>query len=131
LTPAPRQGTVNVTVDLTTLLCLNDHPAELAGFGPIVAEVARELLQQQTERLVWRMSTTADGRFISEHRLRRKPTADQIAYIRARDRFCQCAICRQPSDRCHIDHVLDWAEGGISHEDNFQLTCERHNLAKT
>jgi hypothetical protein len=29
--PVPRPGTVNLTVDLTALLCLNDHPAELAG----------------------------------------------------------------------------------------------------
>src|SRR5690606_34231945 len=75
LTPAtPRQGTVNVTVELDTLLCLNDHPGELAGFGPIVADVARDLLEQQASRLTWRMSITKDGRFISEHRMHRKPT---------------------------------------------------------
>lgn len=129
--PAPRPGTVNLTVDLTTLLCLNEHAGELAGFGPIVADLARDILQQQAHTLVWRLSVSADGRFLSQHRLHRRPTADQIAYIRARDRVCQFPTCRRPAHQCQTDHILDWANNGISHEDNLQTACQRHNLAKT
>ena len=41
LHPAPRKGVVNLTVELGTLLCLTEHPGELAGFGPVVADIAR------------------------------------------------------------------------------------------
>lgn len=42
----PRHG-VEVRIGLATLLGLDDHPAELPGWGPIVAEEARLLLARQ------------------------------------------------------------------------------------
>jgi hypothetical protein len=71
-----------------------------------VADLARDILQQQAQTLVWRISISADGRFLSEHRLHRRPTADQIAYVRARDKTCQFPTCRRPAHQCQTDHVL-------------------------
>ena len=81
--------------------------------------------------LVWRMRITHDGQLISEHRLHRRPTADQLAYIRARDPICRFPVCRRPAHQCQTDHIRDWTERGITHEDNLQTACARHNLAKT
>ncbi len=77
------------------------------------------------------MRITHHGQLISEHRLHRRPTADQLAYIRARDPTCAFPVCRRPAHQCQIDHIHAWAEGGITHEDNLQTTCARHNLAKS
>ena len=38
-----RTAQLHVVVDLPTLLHLAEHPAELPGFGPLPASVAREL----------------------------------------------------------------------------------------
>jgi hypothetical protein len=38
---AARAPAVNVTIDLPTLLGLQDHPGELAGYGPLPAPLAR------------------------------------------------------------------------------------------
>jgi len=131
LTPAARAGTLTLTIDAATLFCRDDHAADLAGFGPIAAEVARRVIDEQAATLVWRMRITHDGQLISEHRLHRRPTADQLAYIRARDPVCRFPTCRRPAHQCQVDHVHDWADGGITHEDNLQTACARHNLAKS
>ena len=131
LTPAARAGTVTLTIDAAPLFCRADHAADLAGFGPIAAEVARRVIDEQAATLVWRMRITHDGQLISEHRLHRRPTADQLAYIRARDPVCRFPTCRRPAHQCQVDHVRDWADGGITHEDNLQTACARHNLAKS
>jgi hypothetical protein len=36
-------GAVTITVDLTTLTELADHPGELAGYGPVIADIARTI----------------------------------------------------------------------------------------
>ena len=47
LTPAARAGTVTLTIDAATLFCRDDHAADLAGFGPIAAEVARQVIDER------------------------------------------------------------------------------------
>ena len=37
------RGTVDVTLTMETLTGLADHPGELAGFGPVIADVARKI----------------------------------------------------------------------------------------
>lgn len=49
---------VHVTVAATTLLGLDDEPAELGGYGPIPASVARELAQEGTWRRILTDPTT-------------------------------------------------------------------------
>jgi hypothetical protein len=53
--PGPRRGVVELQVPLTTLLRLSDHPGELAGFGPVVADIARQVATQQRSA-TWRFS---------------------------------------------------------------------------
>jgi hypothetical protein len=53
--PGPRRGVVELQVPLTTLLRLSDHPGELAGFGPVIADIARQVATQQRSA-TWRFS---------------------------------------------------------------------------
>jgi hypothetical protein len=40
---------------------------------------------------------------------RRRPTAEDAAYIRVRDRTCRAPGCRRAARACDIDHSEDWA----------------------
>jgi hypothetical protein len=53
--PGPRRGVVELQVPLTTLLRISDHPGELAGFGPVIADIARQVATQQRSA-TWRFS---------------------------------------------------------------------------
>ncbi|MGH8913770.1 MAG: DUF222 domain-containing protein [Acidimicrobiia bacterium] len=41
------RGVVNIAVDLATLAGLNDDPGSLAGWGPVIADVARRVVDEQ------------------------------------------------------------------------------------
>jgi Domain of unknown function (DUF222) len=68
-----RRAGVEVRVEITTLLGLDDHPGELPGSGPIHADVARRLVREQTAA-EWRFAVTDDdGRLLYEGLTRRRP----------------------------------------------------------
>jgi hypothetical protein len=71
--PHRREG-VEVRVEVTTLLGLDDHPAEIAGWGPVHADVARRLVRDQTAA-EWRYAITDDdGHLLFEGITRHRPT---------------------------------------------------------
>ena len=43
-----KRGGVNLTVDLETLTHLADHPGEFAGYGPVIADIARQVTEHQS-----------------------------------------------------------------------------------
>lgn len=49
-TAQPR-GSVDVTVTMETLTGLADHPGDLAGFGPVIADVARKIANDTDNKL--------------------------------------------------------------------------------
>jgi hypothetical protein len=130
-TPAPRKGVIHLTIGLTTLACLDDQPADIAGFGPIPAELARQIATQMATTADWRYAVVDDnGELAAEGRLRYRPTAAQTAFIRARDRTCRAPGCRRPAMNCHIDHNLDWAHGGPTLISNLCNLCAAHHGGK-
>jgi hypothetical protein len=135
LNPGPRRGGINLTVELDTLLCLNDHAAELDGLGHIPAGIARHIADQIAgDQLglhpVWRFTITDHGKVIHEGRLHYRPTAEQKSFVQARDRYCRFPGCRRPAKQCDIDHINPWENNGITHEDNMCVLCRRHHRAK-
>ena len=45
--PGDRRGVVNIEIRLSTLANLDDHPAIIAGYGPVLADVARQVAREQ------------------------------------------------------------------------------------
>jgi hypothetical protein len=225
-----RPGVVQVSVRLATLLGRDDHPGLLAGFGPVPADVARQIAVDPFRNPLWRWSifdrhgdllhhgtttrrpapaptppatspgphsrsaaapgdrpctcarieighrrseveiqltpadlTTghdprwaeviadiaaqaeADARAnppdkwsqVDDHgRLRhhghtgRYPTADEAAFIRARDRTCRAPHCHRPATTCDLDHALEHHRGGPSHRGNCRCLCRRHHTLR-
>ncbi len=124
------RGTVNLGIDLTTLACLNDDPGLVPGFGPVLADIARQTVRQIGEAAQWRFAVTADGVTIAEGRLRYRPTPTQRAFVATRDGTCRAPGCRRPALRCQIDHVIDRAKAGITTVGNLCSLCELHHQAK-
>ncbi|WP_281901501.1 DUF222 domain-containing protein, partial [Phytohabitans aurantiacus] len=58
-TTGPVRGGVELTVPLSTLMGLTELPGELAGWGPVIADIARQVAAQQ-RRSRWRF-TVHDG----------------------------------------------------------------------
>jgi uncharacterized protein DUF222 len=105
---------VNVTVPMTTLMGLNEHPGKLSGYGPITAEHAREL----AEHAVWRRLITDPAGQVLEPSRRRFASARLREFIQLRDRTCRLPGCNTPAERCQIDHTVRHADHGANSPGN-------------
>jgi hypothetical protein len=124
-----RLVSIQVTVDLPTLLGLADNPGQLAGYGAIPASVARSLAADGT----WRRLVTdpVDGHLLDYGRTVYRPPQALIDYLTARDRTCRFPGCRQPAWRADLDHAEAWDSGGSTSADNLGVLCRRHHRLKT
>ncbi len=141
-TPLPtRHGqrvALQVTVAASTLAGLDDAPAHLGSYGPIPAQLARELAQDATWRRV--LTDPATGQVCSVGTQGYRPGADLTRTVQARDVTCTFPGCRQPATRCEIDHRVPYdagraARGGEQDaqtcEANLHALCKHHHQAKT
>jgi hypothetical protein len=68
-----RRTGVEIRAEITTLLGLDDHPAEIAGWGHVHADLARQLVREQTDA-EWRYAICDDdGCLLYEGITRRRP----------------------------------------------------------
>ena len=120
-------GTVDIGVDLETLTRLADHPGELAGYGPVIADLARQIAEQQ-QGAEWRWTVTDpdSGEVISNGVTRRRPDTGQRRNVESRNRTCIFPGCRMPAIDCDLDHRTPWAEGGPTTTGNLAPLC-RHD----
>ena len=127
--PHRRPVTVNVTIDLPTLLGLAENPGQLSGYGAIPASVARELASDAT----WKRFITdpQTGNLLDYGREKYEPPQALVDFLLARDRTCRFPGCRQPASRSDIDHAHSWETGGETKPENLGLLCRRHHRLKT
>ena len=125
-----RRAQINVTVDLTTLLGLTRTPGTLSGYGPISADLARDLARDAT----WRRLITdpASALVMDVASTRYRPPANLDELVRLRHPTCIDPVCSVPSDRCDLDHHVAWT---TAHPDisasNLGPLCRTHHLHKT
>ena len=124
-----RPITLNLTMDLPTLLGLKENPGQLAGYGAIPAKVARELATDAK----WRRFITdpITGNLLDYGRESYEPPQHLVDFLIARDRTCRFPGCRQPAHRADIDHAVAWEDGGKTSVQNLGVLCRRHHLLKT
>jgi hypothetical protein len=127
------------------------EPAEVLGYGPVPAPLARQWITQTadtdtdtdtgtgtgtdtdtgTDTGVWirRLFTSPDGtRLVDLDTRRREFPAKLRRFIDLRDRRCRTPWCDAPIR--HRDHPLRVADGGQSSEPNSQGLCEACNYTK-
>jgi hypothetical protein len=129
VTPHRRPLTVNVTIDLPTLLGLAENPGELAGYGPIPASVAREIAADAR----WKRFVTEPltGNLLDFGREHYEPPQALKDFLIARDRTCRFPGCRRSAILSDLDHAESWRNGGETSRDNLGALCRRHHKMKT
>ena len=129
VTPQRRPLTVNVTVDLPTLLGLAENPGQLAGYGPIPASVARELASDaKWKRFITEPQT---GNLLDFGRESYEPPQHLKDFLIARDRTCRFPGCRRSALLSDLDHAESWESGGSTSPENIGALCRRHHRLKT
>lgn len=120
-------GTVDIRVDLVTLGRLVDHPGELAGYGPVIADIARQVAESPGGTR-WRYTVTDpdNGHTVDSGVTRRRPTARQRRQVETRNPTCVFPGCRMPATACDFDHIEPWADGGPTSTSNGAPVC-RHD----
>ncbi|AGC61646.1 hypothetical protein MULP_01719 [Mycobacterium liflandii 128FXT] len=130
----PTPIAVNLVLTDESLLGADSAPADVCGYGPIPAAVARTMVAD----------AVADGRSRATlRRLYAHPRAGALvamesrarlfprglaAFIELRDQRCRTPYCDAPIR--HRDHARPWAKGGPTTADNGLGSCERCNYAK-
>ena len=124
-----RPPTVHVTVPITMLMGLDDSPGELRGYGPIPAELAREIAAGGT----WtRLLTDPESGTLLDHgRTTYRPPTALADHVRARDHECRSPICRRTATASDLDHTVAWNDGGTTCEHNLHAGCRHDHRLKT
>lgn len=112
-----------------------DDPVHLDEWGPIPADLARDLVaaglavDEDALVAVRRLfARPADGQMVAMESTSRFFPKMLATLIRLRDRICRTPWCNAPVR--HIDHVVEYAAGGQTSFDNGQGLCEACNHAK-
>lgn len=127
--PHRRPITVNVTVDLPTLMGLAENPGQLAGYGAIPASLARSLAADGKWRRFITDPTT--GALLDFGRESYEPPQPLVDFLLARDRTCRFPGCRAPARLADFDHAQSWESGGRTSAENLGALCRRHHRLKT
>lgn len=122
---------VQIVMGLDALLDANNQtPAELNGYGPLPADLARDLLATSKGKLWWRRLYAAPvgGPLVGGDPHRRHFDGHLKKLIRWRDGGCRDPFCDAPIR--HLDHIQRYTDGGLTIYPNGRGACERGNYAR-
>ncbi|MGO9041046.1 MAG: DUF222 domain-containing protein [Mycobacterium sp.] len=130
----PTPIAVNLVLSDETLLGGASAPADICGYGPIPAGVARAMVasavtDRRSRATLRRLYAhpRAGALVTMESRARIFPRG-LAAFIELRDGRCRTPYCDAPIR--HRDHAQPWAKGGPTTADNGLGCCERCNYTK-
>lgn len=130
--PKPRISTqVRVVVPVGTALGLTDEAGHLAGYGPIPADMARDLAANGTWRRL--LTDPVSGEPLDYGSTRYRPTAPLTERVVARAGDCDAPGCVMPAHHCDLDHVVPHradGSGGATSEENLRPRCQHHHDVK-
>src|SRR5689334_4509898 len=118
---------VYVTISAATLMGLSEQPGELAGYGPITADLARELAADATWRRL--LTDPVTGAPLEFGTSTYRPPAALRRFVRTRDRTCRFPGCMRPSHESDLDHTVPFPHGPTS-EANLGAFCRYHHRVK-
>jgi len=125
---APRIS-VTVGVPVLTLLGAEQTPATLDGRVPIDPETARRLAAGATS--FHRVLTHPVSSVVLDvDRTTYRPPADLARLLALRDGTCTFPGCGRRAAGCDLDHVVAWADGGVTSAANLGHLSRRHHTLK-
>ncbi|NQX06062.1 DUF222 domain-containing protein [Rathayibacter sp. VKM Ac-2856] len=117
---------VRLTLAASTAVGLDDAPADVDGYGPVPAEIARELIR--TAASFTRVLTDPDtGVVVSVGRTQRVPPARMRLHLQLRDQTCRFPGCTRSAATSEADHTLEWRHGGETSLENLVSLCTAHH----
>ena len=119
--------TVDVVVPDTVLTGRSDEAGHVDGYGPVPADLARELAEH-ADWLRRLYAEPATGSLVAMDSVARIFPDGLKRFLHLRDRTCRVPWCDAPVR--HADHVRDVATGGPTSAVNGQGLCQAHNHAK-
>lgn len=124
------RAVVDIRIDATTLAGLDDDPGSLPGWGPIIADVARRVVDEQPDAEHRITAVDDDGEPMWTESTRRRPTADQQRRVEAVSPTCVFPGCRMPARQCDIDHHLEWVRFGPTEDWNLGPLCRHDHVGR-
>lgn len=127
---------LNLVMTTETLFAGARTPARLEGYGPIPADLARQLVgmgsgsDHDAAHVTLRRIFTSprEGDLIRMESTTRAFTGLLRELVTLRDEVCRTPYCDAPIR--HIDHIQPYAAGGPTSYDNAQGLCEDCNYRK-
>ena len=122
---------INIHVDIETLAGLAERPGDLGGYGPVVADIARQVADDSHDA-EWRFTITdPDSDMpIGNGVTRRRPTTKQRREVEAKHRSCVFPGCRMPAAKSDVDHRVRHTDGGPTVVGNLGPLCRFHHRIK-
>jgi hypothetical protein len=123
---------VSLVVSDATLFGAGHEPGHVDGYGPVPAQVARNLVAHGLDSdAVWLRRVYADpaGDLLATTSAARFHPSGLADLLRVRDQgLCRTPYCDAPAR--HVDHVLPAGDGGRTDLENGQGLCEACNHVK-
>ncbi|WP_433502383.1 HNH endonuclease [Pseudonocardia halophobica] len=119
---------IQVVVGYDTLTGTTDTPAELIGYGPIPAGLAREAAADG----VWKRLVTdpLSGALLDHDRTVYRPPTAVRDFVTARDQTCRLPTCNRRALDGDLDHHQRAADCGPTCERNLHGLCKHHHTLK-
>ncbi len=103
--------------------------AEVTGYGPLPAEIARDVLADTAGRRWWRRLFAGPGGYLDADPRRRRFDGVLAHLIRIRDGgSCRDPFCDAPIR--HVDHIKPHRAGGLTSLGNGRGVCARGNYVR-
>lgn len=124
-------GNLDMRVTGETLTGQSDESAELNGFGPVIADVARQVAENQDDvERRWMLLDHETQQPIDGGITRRKPTASQRRKAEMLHPTCVQPGCRMPSVDCDLDHRIPWVEARATCTADLGPMCRHHHVIR-
>ncbi len=125
---APMDGGVHLVASAETLAGASDEPGEIQGFGPVIADIARQVAEHQRNAAwTWGLVDPDTGQPIDGGIARRRPTAAQRRRVRILNPTCVHPGCRMPAVDCDVDHTIPHSERPVTCTGALAPLCRHHH----
>jgi hypothetical protein len=120
---------VDIRVELTTLLELDDQPGEIPGWGPVIADITRQLVGD-ADKAEWRYGIYHQDQLVDVITSKRRPTQTQKRIVETRNPTCVFPGCRMPARQSDLDHQNPWAVTHRTQTSGLEPLCRHHHQLK-
>lgn len=124
-------GNLDIRVTGETLTGQSDESADLNGFGPVIADIGRQVAESHDQvRQRWMLVDPDTKQPMDGGITRRRPTMSQRRKAEMLHPTCIHPGCRMPSVDCDIDHRQPWNEYHITCTADLGPMCRHHHVVR-